>query len=98
MTISAHDATLATAVDVGIDDTSVTVQLADGRTLTMPLAWYPRLAAATREERDNWRLVGRGAGINWPSIEEDLSVASMLAGRRSGETEASFQRWLADRK
>ncbi len=72
----------------------LTVELADGRTVSVPLLWYPRLANATADERRNWRLIGRGEGIHWPDLDEDISVAGLLAGRRSGESQRSLKRWL----
>jgi uncharacterized protein DUF2442 len=74
------------------------VQLVDGRTLAVPLAWYPRLAHASRAERDNWRLIGRGEGIHWPALDEDISVENLLAGKPSGESQTSFARWLEGRR
>jgi hypothetical protein len=68
----------ATAVDVAIKDDRLLVILADGRELAAPLAWFPRLLEATAEQRGNWRLIGRGHGIHWPDIDEDISVASLL--------------------
>jgi hypothetical protein len=68
----------ATAVDVRVTDDHILVVLADGRELAAPLAWSPRLADATPEQRRNWRLIGRGHGIHWPDIDEDISVASLL--------------------
>jgi hypothetical protein len=68
----------ATAVDVTVMEDRILVVLADGRELTAPLAWFPRLADATVEQRRNWRLIGRGHGIHWPDIDEDISVASLL--------------------
>ena len=68
----------ATAVDVRVTDDSLHVVLADGREVTVPLAWSPRLADATSEQRKNWRLIGRGQGIHWPDVDEDISVASLL--------------------
>ena len=97
MTISAPETVRATAIDVGFDDASIVIRLSDGRILAAPLSWYPRLAAASAAERAEWRLVGRGAGIHWPTIEEDISVESLLAGRRSQEAPASFKRWFAGR-
>jgi len=70
------------------------IDLPDGRTISVPLAWYPRLVHATREERDNWKLVGEGQGIRWPDLDEDLSVEGLIAGRPSGESQRSFKRWL----
>jgi hypothetical protein len=68
----------ATAVDVTVTDDQILVVLADGRELAAPLAWSPRLAEATADQRKNWRLIGRGQGIRWPDVDEDISVASLL--------------------
>jgi hypothetical protein len=68
----------ATAVAVTVTDDQLLVVLADGRELAAPLAWFPRLAEATAEQRKNWRLIGRGLGIHWPDVDEDISVASLL--------------------
>jgi len=76
---------------------TLTVELSDGRTLSVPLDWYPRLMHGTPEERQDWELIGEGDGIHWPELDEDLSVEGLLAGRRSMESPQSFQRWLADR-
>jgi hypothetical protein len=88
----------AVAQSVTASDEALIVDLADGRTITVPLAWFPRLARGTSAERANWRFIGRGAGIHWPDLDEDISVESLLAGRRSGETQASLRRWLEARK
>jgi len=68
----------ATAIDVAVTDERLIVTLADGRELSAPLAWFPRLAEATAEQRQKWRLIGRGHGIHWPEVDEDVSVASLL--------------------
>ena len=68
----------ATAVDVNVTDGRLVVILADGRELSAPLAWFPRLSDATREQRQKWRLIGRGQGIHWPDVDEDISIASLL--------------------
>lgn len=68
----------ATAVDVKVTDGQLLVVLADGRELAAPLAWFPRLAKATADQRKNWRLIGRGQGIHWADVDEDISVASLL--------------------
>jgi hypothetical protein len=68
----------ARATRVAIQEDALVVQLEDGRRVAVPLAWYPRLAQASSEQRANWQLVGRGVGIHWPDIDEDLSVAGML--------------------
>lgn len=86
---------LATAVEV-TDDT-LAVQLADGRTIAAPLAWYPRLMYATAAERNSWRLIGGGRGVHWPAVDEDVSVANLLAGQPSAESQTSFKKWLAGR-
>jgi hypothetical protein len=74
------------------------VELDDGRTLTVPLKWYPRLEHATVAERGRWRLAGRGEGIHWPDLDEDLEIEGLLAGRRSGESQESLNRWLMLRR
>jgi hypothetical protein len=68
----------ATAIDVQVTDETLHVVLADGRELTAPLAWFPRLLEATPEQRRQWRLIGHGQGIHWPAVDEDISVASLL--------------------
>jgi hypothetical protein len=88
----------AMAQGLSVSDDALVVDLADGRTITAPLAWFPRLASGTPAERANWRLIGGGEGIHWPDLDEDISVESLLAGRRSGETQESLRRWLAARK
>jgi hypothetical protein len=68
----------ATAIDVLVTGERLIVTLADGRELSAPLAWFPRLSEATAEQRQKWRLIGRGHGIHWPEVDEDISVASLL--------------------
>lgn len=85
------------AQGVRVTEDALIVDLTDGRTLSVPLAWYPRLAHGTPAEREHWRLIGRGEGIHWPELDEDISVDGLLAGRGSGETQASLQRWLRAR-
>ena len=86
------------AQSVSVSDEALIADLADGRTITVPLAWFPRLANGTPTERGNWRLIGGGEGIHWPDLDEDISVESLLAGRRSGESQASLGRWLQQRE
>ena len=88
----------AVAQSVTASDEALMVDLADGRTITVPLAWFPRLADGTPAERADWCLIGGGVGIHWPGLDEDISVESLLAGRRSGETQESLRRWLQARK
>ena len=86
------------AVDVHTSADTLTVDLGDGRTISVPLGWYPRLEHATPEERSKWRLIGKGQGIHWEDIDEDISVEGLLAGRPSGESQASFKKWLQGRQ
>jgi hypothetical protein len=67
------------AVDVSFTADDLIVRLADGRQVSVPLTWFPRLSKATPEQRDNWRLIGNGIGIHWPLIDEDVSIASVLS-------------------
>ena len=85
------------AQGVTATDEALVVDLADGRTIAVPVAWFPRLAHGSPEERAHWRLVGGGAGIHWPDLDEDISIESLLKGRRSGETQESLRRWLQAR-
>ena len=94
MTDSAVDAAVARATAVSITDSQLTLELVDGRSLSVPIAWSPRLAIATPEERDNWRLIADGEGIHWPDLDEDISVRHLLEGRKSTENEKSLSRWL----
>jgi len=91
-----HWPAVAQAVQVTVD--TLTVDLADGRSISVPLAWYPRLAHGTPTERSNWRLIGRGEGIHWPDLDEDISVENLLQGARSGESQRSFKQWIAARE
>ncbi len=68
------------AIDVAIDDNELTVELADGRRVIVPLAWFPRLLHADPDQRQNWRFVGDGKGIHWTDLDEDLSVSGLLRG------------------
>jgi hypothetical protein len=85
------------AVRVSVTKDALAVDLADGRTVIAPLAWYPRLLHGTSEEKKRWRLIGGGEGIHWPDLDEDISVDALLAGKPSAESQRSFKRWLADR-
>jgi hypothetical protein len=82
---------------VYVTEDTLTVDLEDGRTLAVPIEWFPRLVHATPDERGNWRLIGRGEGIHWPALDEDISVAGLLAGIPSRESQQSLKRWLAGR-
>ena len=82
------------AEGVLITEEELQAKLSDGSTVSVPLAGYPRLVHATPEERDNWQLVGQGQGVRWPDLDEDVSVEGLIARRRSGESQRSFERWL----
>ena len=88
----------AKAERVDVDDDMLTVTLEDGRTVGVPLAWYPRLLHGTRTQRRRWRLIGRGEGIHWPDLDEDVSVEGLIKGGKSQENHASFARWLRSRR
>ncbi len=85
------------AENVTITEDTLTVDFSDGRTLSVPLTWFPRLIQASPEERNNWRLIGQGQGIHWEDIDEDISVEGLLAGKPSGESQESFKKWLQGR-
>lgn len=86
------------ARNVSVTEQDLVVELADGRTISVPLSWYPRLQTGTPQERSNWRLIGRGEGIHWPDLDEDISTAGLIAGRPSGESQTSLRGWLESRK
>jgi len=87
----------AKALDVQLTDDCLSVDLSDGRTISVPLAWYPRLMHGTDAERNNWRFIGEKEGIHWPDLDEDVSVENLLLGKPSGESQNSFKRWLEQR-
>jgi hypothetical protein len=98
MSTSPSELRSALAQQVTVTDDALVVDLVDGRTVSVPLPWYPRLAHGTPTERANWRLIGRGEGIHWPDLDEDISVAGLLAGRPSGETQNPLRKWLESRQ
>jgi hypothetical protein len=97
MTISAVEIFVPTAEKVTVTNDTLSVDLSDGRTIAVPLAWFPRLLHATSRERNNWRLIGKGHGIHWEELDEDISVEGLLAGKSSGESQTSFKKWLDER-
>lgn len=94
MTFSEIEIGEALADQVAATEDALVVDLVDGRTITVPLAWFPRLVHGTPAERVNCRIIGRGEGIHWPDLDEDISVHSLIAGRQSGESQQSLRRWL----
>jgi hypothetical protein len=98
MSLSGIETAEALANNLTITEDSLTVDLVDGRTIAVPLAWFPRLVHGSLAERANWRWIGNGSGIYWPALDEDISIASLLGGRKSGETQESLRRWLSSRQ
>lgn len=98
MNISAVEIEIPVAEDVKVTNDTLSVDLSDGRTISVPLEWFPRLLQATSKERNNWRLIGKGQGIHWEDIDEDISVEGLIAGRPSGESQISFMKWLKQRQ
>ena len=98
MTTLAIDLEIPNADDVLVTDDTLSIDLSDGRTISVPIAWYPRLSHATPQERENWRLIGGGHGIHWEDIDEDISVEGLLAGKPSGESQRSIKKWLEERE
>jgi hypothetical protein len=86
------------ATQIRMTEEKLIVDLVDGRSLIVPLFWYPRLLRASQEERQNWQLLGDGYAIEWVDLDEHIGVEGLLAGRRSGESHQSFERWLATRE
>ena len=87
----------AKAQNVSVTADTLAVDLSDGRSISVPLAWFPRLLHGTPDERNNWRFIGGGVGVHWPDLDEDISVENLLAGKPSGESQSSFKRWLEKR-
>lgn len=94
---SASARSIPLARSVRVTESNLEIDLTDGRTITVPVSWYPRLLHASATEREHWRLIGNGEGVHWPDLDEDIRVESVLAGRRSDESEASFVRWVEKR-
>jgi hypothetical protein len=85
------------ALNVSLSDDTLSVDLSDGRSISVPIAWFPRLLHSTKQERNNWRLIGKGQGIHWEDIDEDICIEGLLAGKPSGGSQESFKKWLAKR-
>ena len=97
MTTLAIELRMVSAHNVQVTDDALIVDLSDGRTVSVPLAWFPRLLHGTLEERNKWRLIGEGEGIHWPDLDEDISVENLILGKPSGESQKSFKKWLEAR-
>lgn len=98
MSTSTIEVPLPRLGEITVSDDSLAAALSDGRTISVPLDWYPRLEHATPQERANWRLIADGEGVHWPDLDEDISVEGLLAGRPSGEGRRSLNRWLEARR
>jgi hypothetical protein len=85
------------ATIIRITEDRLIVELADGRSITVPLSWYPRLLNGTPVERQHWKLLGEGYAVEWPDLDEHIGIEGLLAGRRSSESEKSLKQWLAKR-
>ncbi len=88
---------MASAQGVSITEDEIILELTDGRTISIPLVWYPRLYHGTDAERNNWRFIGDGEGVHWPDLDEDISVEHLILGVPSGESQRSLQKWLKER-
>src|SRR3989304_2492624 len=98
MTTSSVATETAAAQNVRVTDRALVVGVRDGRVVSVPRAWYPRLAEGSRRERRRWELLGPGIGIHWPDLDEDISVAGLLQGLPSGESPASLEEWRRTRR
>ena len=97
MTTLAIEFRMVSAQNVQVTEDALIVDLSDGRTVSVPLAWFPRLLHGTPEESNTWRLIGDGEGIHWPELDEDISVENLILGKPSGESQKSFKKWLEAR-
>lgn len=98
MTTSSLATEIPSAKRVRVTEDVLVVELRDGRSVSIPLLWFPRLAEGRPSERQQWELIGPGIGIHWPKLDEDISVADLLLGLRSNESASSLQRWRAARR
>jgi hypothetical protein len=98
MPTSALAADSAVARNVRVTGEHLVIDLRDGRVVSVPLSWYPRLAAGTPAERKRWELIGAGIGIHWPDLDEDIEVGALLLGLASTESPTSLRRWRASRR
>jgi hypothetical protein len=90
--------TLPRIVSATVTDDTVSVDLEDGRTIAVPIGWYPRLAHGTPAERANMQISGAGYGLHWPELDEDIGIEGLIVGKQSTESTASFERWLQGRQ
>ena len=88
---------LVRIINVAVTDDTLSVDLEDGRTISVPIGWYPRLARGTPAERANFQISGAGYALHWPDLDEDIGVEGLMLGKRSTESAASFGKWLKNR-
>lgn len=98
MNISMIDIFAEKITNINFSEDALIVDLSDGRTISIPIVWYPRLYYATPEERSHWRLIGDGVGVHWEKLDEDISVKNIILGNPSGESNKSLEEWLNARK
>ena|SRR6267378_5801526 len=96
--MNSAEVSLARVLNVAVTDDTLSVDLDDGRTVSVPIGWYPRLAHGTDSERGNFQISGAGHGVHWPDLDEDIGVEGLLLGKRSSESATSFERWLLRRR
>lgn len=98
MPSAAETLALSRVLSVTVTDDTLSADLEDGRTISVPLMWYPRLAHGTPAERANFQISGAGYAVHWPDLDEDIGVEGLLFGRRSSESPSSFGQWLRQRE
>jgi hypothetical protein len=98
MSSSTVDTSSSLAIKIHLTEDQLVCQLVDGRTISAPISWYPRLLNGSAAERNHWQLIGGGRGVHWPELDEDISIENLLAGKRSGESQTSFKKWLDARQ
>jgi hypothetical protein len=98
MTILKAELIAATVQGIEISDDEIRIDLSDGRKVSAPLTWYPRLLHGSAQERSHWRLIGGGEGVHWPDLDEDISAENLIFGQPSAESQTSLQRWLEARQ
>ncbi len=97
MSTLAVEIIVPSAVGIDFSDSDFVIDLDDGRSIAIPLAWYPRLYHASREEQNKWRFIGNGQGIHWEDLDEDISIEGLIAGKQSNESQTSLKKWLDSR-
>jgi hypothetical protein len=97
MNTLAVEISVPSAVGVSISSNALTVDLDDGRSVSVPISWYPRLANGNKQEQNQWHLIGGGHGIHWEALDEDISIEGLITGKPSNESQLSLGKWLKSR-